>query len=132
MHYRLPLLGIPEIDDQHRTLLDNLERLEHWVEHGHGYAATLDALIALNDYVQWHFKDEESIYRAAGYPKLDEHILIHQKIIGDLSRLYQETLEGGDISQDLLSLVRMWLISHIGIDDMEFATFYGSRPQVAN
>jgi hemerythrin len=127
MTYPLPLLGIPAIDDQHRNLLHNLERLELWMEKGHGFAAALDAFTALNDYVAQHFRDEESIYRAAGYPKLEEHIRIHRQICSDLTHLYQLALDGGDITDDLLVLVRDWLVTHIGVEDMEFALYTGSR-----
>jgi hemerythrin len=121
MTYQLPLLGIHEIDEQHRHLIECLERLELWVGKGHGFAAALDAFMTLNDYVAQHFRDEEAIFRAAGYPKLEEHIDEHEKIRDELALLYQQVLDGGDVTEDLVAMVRKWMITHIGVEDMEFA-----------
>jgi hemerythrin-like metal-binding protein len=127
MTFQFPVLGIQEIDEQHRHLIDCLERLESWVGKGHGFAAALDAFATLNDYVALHFSNEEAIFRAAGYPKLEEHIAEHQKLRDELARLYQQVLDGGDVTEDLVALVRDWMVTHIGIEDMEFATFSGTR-----
>lgn len=119
----LPVLGIREIDDQHAQLVACLDRLALWVGKGQGFAAALDALQALNDYVDKHFSYEERFLAANGYPKLDEHIAEHGRIRDELAKLNQEVLDGGDISEELLALVRQWIVSHIGVEDREYAKF---------
>ncbi len=123
----LPSSGIQEIDDQHKQLLECLDHLELWIAKGHGFSATLDALGALNKYVETHFLYEEDLLRRRNYPKLAEHIVEHQAITVELARLYQHVLDGGDVAEELLGLVRDWLLDHIGVEDMSYASFFGSR-----
>ena len=120
----LPHIGIQEIDEQHAQLVACLDRLEFWVEKGQGFAAALDALNSLNTYVEEHFTFEEAFLRQHRYPKLEEHIEEHQKIMTDLSHLTQRVLDGGDIDQELLGLIREWIITHIGVEDVEYATAF--------
>jgi hemerythrin len=122
-----PLSGIQEIDEQHQQLVECLDHLELWVGKGHGFSATLDALGTLNKYVEEHFRCEEDLLRRRNYPKLDEHIAEHQIISAELARLYQHVLDGGDVTEELLGLVRDWVMTHIGVEDMEFAVFFGTR-----
>lgn len=119
----LPVIGIREIDDQHAQLVACLDRLALWVGKGQGFAAALDALQALNDYVETHFSYEERFLADHGYPKLDAHIAEHQRIRGELAKLNIAVLDGGDISEELLTLVREWIVSHIGVEDREYADF---------
>ena len=91
----LPKLGIKEIDEQHAELLACLDRLLLWVGKGRGFAAALDALHSLNDYVEKHFSYEEALLRENQYPKLEEHIEEHRKIAAEISRLTEKILQIG-------------------------------------
>jgi hemerythrin len=128
MSSTLPRSGIQQIDDQHQQLVECLDRLELWVGKGNGFAAALDALGKLNQYAEAHFRDEEDLLRQRAYPKLEEHIAEHDLISAELAKLYQHVLDGGDVTDELLRLVRDWVITHIGVEDMEFAEFFGTRP----
>jgi len=123
----LPVLGIKEIDEQHAQLVACMDRLELWVGKGQGFAAALDALNTLNDYVEKHFSFEEDFLRQQGYPKLEEHIGEHRQIKADLGRLTQRVVEGADIDQELLGLIREWIIGHIGVEDVEFAKAFARK-----
>jgi hemerythrin-like metal-binding protein len=123
----LPLSGIQKIDDQHKQLVECLDELDLWIGKGHGFAATLDAFGKLTQYVEAHFRDEEDLLRERGYPKIEEHIAEHHLISAELAKLYQHLLEGGDVTEELLHLARDWVIIHIGVEDMEYADFFGTR-----
>lgn len=122
----LPLLGIPEIDDQHKSLIANLDKLGFWIGKGRGYPAALDALAALNSYVESHFRDEEDFMRRNAYPKLDQHIAEHTTIVSNLATEQQRVLDGNDISEELLAFLTDWLLNHIGESDMDIALFIKS------
>jgi hemerythrin len=125
--FQLPKIGIQEIDDQHAQLVLCLDRLELWVGKGQGFAATLDALSSLNDYVEKHFTFEEALLRQRGYQKLDEHIEEHRQISAELARLTKQVLDGGDIDQELLDLIRKWIITHIGVEDVAYAIVFAGQ-----
>lgn len=117
----LPTLGITEIDRQHRQLLNCLDDLEASVRKGYGLAGACAAILSLEDYVSRHFHYEERFLRSHVYPKLDEHIEEHRKIRAQVAMYTQQVTEGGDVSLELCLLLREWIITHIGIDDAEYA-----------
>ncbi|HNC53576.1 MAG TPA: hemerythrin family protein [Accumulibacter sp.] len=122
----LPTLGIEEIDRQHRQLFDCLERLEAWVGKGYGFAAACATVLSLQNYISNHFQYEESLLRSHSYPKLEEHIEAHRKIRAQVAHYAQQITDGGDVSSELCRLVRDWLLTHIGIDDFEYAKLLNS------
>jgi len=77
----------------------------------------------LHDYIRRHFRYEEQFLRQKGYPGLDEHIEEHRKITAEFAKLSKQIFDGGDVSDELLDLVRNWIIEHIGIKDREYADF---------
>ena len=122
----LPTLGIEEIDRQHRQLFDCLEHLEAWVGKGYGVAAACATVLSLQKYISNHFQYEESLLRSHAYPKLQEHIEEHRKIRAQVAHYAQQVTDGGDVSSELCLLVRNWLLTHIGIDDLEYAKVLNS------
>lgn len=123
----LPALGITEIDKQHRQLLNCLEDLEASIGKGYGLAAACAAILSLQDYISRHFHYEESFLRSHAYPKLEEHIEEHRKIRAQVAIYTQQITGGGDVSSELCRLLRDWLITHIGISDVEYAKVLQSR-----
>ncbi len=121
-----PLLGIQEIDEQHKVLVENLQQLNAWRSKGHGYSAALNAFLSLGQYVQSHFRDEEDFMKSHGYPKLDEHAAQHQQLVAKLQTIEQHVMNGDDITDELLATMSKWVIEHIGEDDMQIATYLRS------
>lgn len=120
-----PLLGIDTVDAQHKVLADALERLKHWSNTGQEFAASLDAINALNDYVAQHFCFEEAFLKAHRYDKLEKHIEEHRRITTRLQELTAQVLAGGDTSRELIELMTDWIVQHIAKEDMEFAKELG-------
>lgn len=116
--------GIEEIDAQHRELLACFDRLAYWIAQGKGWAASLDAVNALTDYAIKHFRDEEDYLRRNGYPHLDEHIRDHERLLREVQALTAKTLDGEEAGDELLGLLRNWILDHIGAEDMAFARYY--------
>jgi hemerythrin-like metal-binding protein len=123
----LPLLGLSEIDRQHQGLYDCLDRLELWCRKGHGFPATIDAVTMLETYVAEHFAFEENFLREHGYPALDEHMAEHRQITAELQRLSQQVMDGGDVTEELVGMMRGWITQHIGVEDKHYATFFGAK-----
>ncbi len=121
-----PQMGIAEIDAEHAGLLDCLQRLQLYVEKGHGFAASIDAVQALKTYAADHFTHEEAYLKERGFPNLAEHIEQHRVITDYVSELYERVLEGEEIEMPLVDMMRQWIIKHIGVEDMEFAIYFGT------
>jgi hemerythrin-like metal-binding protein len=120
----LPTIGITEIDKQHKQLIECLEHLELWVGKGYGLAAACAAILSLQEYIASHFHYEEDFLRSHSYPKLEEHIQEHRKIRAQVAIYTQQITDGGDVSSELCLLLREWIMTHIGIDDIEYAKFF--------
>ena len=119
----VPMTGIAEIDDQHQKLLACFDRLALWMNKGQGLAATFDAIAAMNDYAASHFRFEEDYLGKCAYPQLEPHIEGHRRLLEELEGLTAKIHQGDEASEALLTLIRKWIINHIGSDDMKYARY---------
>lgn len=109
------------IDEQHRDLLGDANRLVTAMLSGEPtdeIARLIDVLIG--DIAQ-HFKDEESIISAAGFTGREEHAAIHKKLLETAanmtSRFQAGTLAVGDVLQFLVQDV---IAQHMLKEDRKF------------
>lgn len=93
------------IDDQHRALFDDSNKLLTAILSGRPtdeVAALIDILV--HDVVQ-HFKDEEGIFTEAGFPGATEHAAIHHQLVDSavilVGRFQAGTLAIGELFQFL-------------------------------
>lgn len=117
-------VGIDEIDEDHRRLVDLFNLLNHSVTEGDSpdyLAALLEELI---NCTAWHFSHEERLMLKHGYEGYAEHKLEHQDLINSVRQLQTNILAKGtlDASADLEFLER-WLTGHILSDDMRLGAY---------
>ena len=79
--------GNPVIDKQHRELIEIGNRLINQSYAGMGQQEILSQLDRLLDHIMRHFKIEESILAAAGYPERIYHAETHKELIAKALRL---------------------------------------------
>lgn len=115
---------VPEIDDDHRKLVDLFNLLNRAVanEESRGYTeALLDELISCTI---WHFKHEERLMLKYGYQGLEEHRLEHAELVDSVKALQQKFLSGGSpTSSEDIEFLEHWLTGHIYGADMELGAF---------
>jgi hemerythrin-like metal-binding protein len=79
----------------------------------------------MTKYAREHFKAEEDLMRAHGYPHLDEHKEQHLAFQEKTARLCFATVKGqASVPQELLAYLQKWLIHHILKVDMAFKPFF--------
>jgi hemerythrin-like metal-binding protein len=119
------ILGIEDMDNQHlffsrliNRLSDELRDL-YSIEHGTSIINELDA------YTRFHFISEENIMRRTGYAGLEEHKLLHLKLIDDLGAksgfLYLEPSQKR-VEEIIVFLIK-WFLQHTLHDDRLFADY---------
>ena len=113
------LTGINEIDQQHQVLFDVLARLELAVSSEDKWSAVHFAIVDLTNYINVHFAVEEALMRMHGYPELDAHIAAHRAFSTDLADIKQHSIRQ-DVSDEMLLMVRNWLVEHIGVVDKAY------------
>ncbi len=125
-------VGIEEIDEQHKVLIELINRMHEAIEQKHGSDVVLDILAELADYTKIHFAVEESLMRILGYPGYEEHKDIHDELLEHVVELQKKVISGNTaISFELMHFLKSWLSKHIMEEDMQYTGFFlasGAQP----
>ena len=114
--------GHPEVDAQHRHLVDIINRFHDALQRGNGSRIMNGILNDLIGYTQEHFADEERIMAAAGYTGLQTHQAQHRQLLQKIERFqYDFNSKGKRVSKDVDQFLKYWLTNHILQDDLSFA-----------
>jgi len=121
-------VGIQEIDEQHKVLVDLLNDLHNAVLSRHGRESVGPILGRLAEYTRIHFAVEESLMRILDYPQYEahkeEHISLIEQVM-ELQRKFKE--ENLNISMNLLHFLKNWLGEHIIHSDKDYGPFFLSK-----
>jgi hemerythrin-like metal-binding protein len=126
-------LGIPLIDDQHKTWIQRLNSLSEAIGARVGLSEAANTLDFLIEYTDFHFGTEEREMAASGYPGALEHRQKHQDLKNTLTGLLQDYEEDGATHRLVTAVdtfLQTWLIRHIREVDTRFARYLketGSR-----
>ena len=112
--------GIAEIDNQHRRIVDYINRLNE-LRHTHDRAGLSDVIGEMVDYTMSHFAFEEELMEEAGYPFCAAHKRVHEVFIKRVSEYRMRFQAGEDISDELRTMLSRWLFNHIRGDDQAYA-----------
>ena len=112
--------GIEVIDKQHRRIVDYLNELNTAKERGN-LDATNHVLNELVDYTLTHFAFEEELQEKANYPFLKAHKRVHEIFTRRVADFQRRAAAGEDVTPELLSILKIWLINHIKGDDADYA-----------
>jgi len=114
-------VGIQEIDEQHKVLVDLLNQLHDAIMNHHGAEATGEIMDKLCEYTKIHFAVEESILRILDYPDYDDHKKHHEQLLTQVRELrHKMESEGHSISFELLHFLKRWLTIHILEEDKAY------------
>ena len=114
------LIGVSQIDDQHRKLIEAIDQLMESCRQGKGRAAVGSTLQFTIAYVKVHFRDEERLQTKYAYPDMVAHKKLHARFIEDISGLQREFEETGPsitLTGKLNKTLVDWLIKHISTED---------------
>ena len=117
-------VGVDEVDDDHRKLVDLFNMLNHSVTEGDTPEYLASVLKELINCTAWHFSHEERLMLKYGYEGIEEHKMEHRELIKSAKELQQKILEAGKLvaNKDLEFLER-WLTAHILTDDMRLGSY---------
>jgi len=118
-------VGIEEIDNQHKVLVDLINEMHTAIQERRGSEAVQHVLSKLADYTRIHFAVEESLMRLLGYPGYDEHKAKHEELIAHMVELQEKVASGKTaISFELMHFLKLWLTKHIMESDKEYSSFF--------
>nr|CRH05505.1 putative Methyl-accepting chemotaxis protein [Candidatus Magnetococcus massalia] len=118
--------SIQEMDEDHRKLVDMVNRLYHAILKGDSSREAKPILVELIGYTQTHFQREEAFLRQNNFPHMQEHQQHHIKLMDEVE-LLKQALESGEaaINLGLVSFIKDWLTSHIIGEDKKYGQLYG-------
>jgi hemerythrin-like metal-binding protein len=122
------VLGMPEIDAQHKTWFNLTNEFVHLVQRGEADAAAVRrALAASVAYARKHLEFEEAFMRRIGYPKSDYewHQMTHNAFVERVTALAKRCREGRPkVVTEMAVFMCGWMRTHILKVDVTLLRFY--------
>lgn len=118
-------LGIKSIDNQHRHLVDLINKLEESKDQENESKVVHDIFYELVDYTKYHFKEEEVLLHSFQFDEVYEHEAQHKVLIKQIVEMLNLLKNGElEIGEKLTSVLKNWLIKHVLHHDKIFAKHY--------
>ena len=117
-------VGIAEINQQHKVLIDLINTINRAVKNNESVAQITTNLSSLIDFTHEHFRYEEELFSGHRYPDTAAHKQTHIKLLGQLVD-YKEQLQNGENIDysSLMVFLSQWLKQHIRHSDQDYAAF---------
>lgn len=117
---------IPEIDEDHRRLINLFNLLNRAVAQGESRDYTEALMDELISCTVWHFKHEERLMLKFGYQDLAEHRTEHAALIDSALELQRKLLAGATLPAAAdIDFLERWLTEHIYGADMALGSYLG-------
>lgn len=115
-------IGIPAMDQQHRHLIELINKLDQAVRISKKNPATPAILTELVEYTKSHFEAEEKVMKESGYPGIEEHRAIHQKLLREVTDTMEKVNSGKlTASTNTSDFLQIWLEKHLAGYDCKYA-----------
>jgi hemerythrin len=134
-------VGNDLIDADHRHLLSLINTLELVLTTEQPFRDLQEAVAQLRAYTQDHFSREERIMIALRYATYDAHKHAHAELIEDLDRAIKCIVDPDEavpesttnlpdeVRDNLITLLRTWLVEHIVKKDLLLKPLLADRPR---
>ena len=114
------MVGVPDIDKQHKRLVDLINELHAAMAKGQGRDVVGRVVDALVSYTKEHFGFEERLMEQAGIAGLAVHKAQHKKFVDQLAGFRDRYNSGAiNLSTDVLNFLSNWLTEHIAKTDKQ-------------
>lgn len=123
------------IDRDHRYLICLINTVELALREPEDRQPINNALMQLRDYTREHFRNEEQIQAAIGFPTRTEHRKLHESLTSSLEDLIARAQTEGDPATQqernaaLITLLRDWLLHHVLQEDLLMAPYLRQYPE---
>jgi hemerythrin len=118
-------VGIEEIDEQHKILVNLINRLfDETVLHQATTNVIEEILHELVEYTVIHFAVEESLFRIFHYPGTESHTRHHDELKAQVLDIQKKIQRGeATVNNELLMFLKKWLENHIISEDKLYGPF---------
>lgn len=122
-------VGVEVLDNDHKKLVDMVNRLFDGIQAGQGKEAVGQILDGLIAYTVEHFKREEDFFAQTGYPGSAEHKAIHADLCKQVVDIQQKYKSGATaaLSLEVMNFLKNWLVNHIQGADRKYGPYLNGR-----
>jgi hemerythrin-like metal-binding protein len=124
------LVGLPEIDGEHRALVQAINRIAADIEEA-SYALCVELFDGLETAAEAHFAREEEILERLGYPEIERHRAYHAELIRrlrELQRLGERKVAKEELFGRFAKMAD-FVVDDIIRGDLEFRDFLHAPPR---
>lgn len=115
---------IREIDDQHRTLVNMVNKLHDAMKEGHADDIVMPIVAEMKQYAAIHFATEEKYFKLHNYPEYAKHKAEHDAFVAKVVQVESDLKSGKcAMSMDILNFLSQWLVNHIKGTDKKYSAF---------
>lgn len=124
-------VGVKSIDTDHRLLLGLVNQLSEAIRSGRSQDVISSVLDALLDYTAYHFRREEALMRACGYPDVEAHVHTHHVLQKQVAQIRDRHVANPEVTRhrEVQAFLTSWLTAHIMGRDKLYAPFMASRAE---
>ncbi|MCK6513162.1 bacteriohemerythrin [Myxococcota bacterium] len=123
------MIGVDVLDQQHEELFRRINTLFKAIEHGNNQEV-IKVVQFLEEYVLYHFEEEERLMLEYGYPEYSFHLSQHHRFIEDFKSLKRECESKGSSFHLALRTqcqVVDWMIHHIAKTDRKLGKYLNGK-----
>jgi len=119
-------VGIREIDDEHKAILNMLSEIEAAIARKDDWHSVHLVLAHLEDLARIHFRIEEALMGIHDYPHLQEHQHEHYEHAAALANVRESCLKEA-LFPDMIASLGEWWLKHIADRDADYAAHFLKR-----
>lgn len=120
------LIGIDRIDFEHETFFGLVSDFEKARLDKADKMVLLGILDEIALYAKFHFRSEENVMKALGYPDLEAHEKKHLQLIEDLSNKILGMTIDSITAEETQNFLVDWFLFHTSNEDRKIADFQRS------
>lgn len=120
-------IGVSGIDDQHKKLISLSNSLIQAMTIGKGNEVLAPFFDELKAYTVYHFEDEEKYMESIEFPHLEAHRKAHTYLVGKVTELRAELIEGNVTPSQALDFINDWIVTHIMDMDAQIGEFVRTK-----
>jgi diguanylate cyclase (GGDEF)-like protein/hemerythrin-like metal-binding protein len=115
------LVGVGEIDEQHRNLVYLVNRLNDALRRDESPALIMQMFDELLEATTHHFATESRYMKELHYPEQDKHEAEHAHLVNDVAHFKVQFQQGRELL--VLQSIKDWLLNHIVYSDKRLGAY---------
>jgi hemerythrin len=125
-------VGDALIDAEHKRLFAIANKALNYSYYPNMQKRLKETLKELYEYIKTHFAHEESYMQKMHFPKLEEHKVLHEKIVDSFHEFLKELpkMSQSEFEMRLIEYIDLGFINHIVVEDSKVACFVKKKRHV--